>query len=220
MSYNNSIASLADQLAKNCSIINYANQVQDYRMMKYLNVACIYAYFNFSFEGQGRSTELPFKIQNLNFKRNECQNLFDKMRRANLPVNLAFKTRINYRLDFDDLYGVIQPRVKANFITKKEKQHVINAMLIMIQNGISLAAKTNNVAAKPMNNPFKKNQWNNNKNDNNKKQQYSNSKKSNILMNEAGTSSRGLIFSPEFEKYLIYGVSFNIFLTILGRTTI
>lgn len=155
LGYNKSIGNLADQLARNCCIINYANQVQDYRMMKYLNVACIYAYFNFSFEGQGRSTELPRKLTSLHFKKKECVKLFDQLRNANLPINLAFRTRTNYRLDFDDLYGVIQPRVKANFITKKEKQHVVNGIFIMIQNGICLAAKTN-VVNKPILNPFNK----------------------------------------------------------------
>lgn len=63
------------------------------------------------------------------------------MRQANLPLDLAFKTRLNYRLDFDDLYGVIQPTVKTNFITDVEKEHIVNAIFIMIQNGISLTVK-------------------------------------------------------------------------------
>lgn len=67
------------------------------------------------------------------------------MRRSNLAINLAFKSRINYRLDFDDLYGIIQPQVKANFISPKEKQHVINSIFIMIQNGIALVAKQSNL---------------------------------------------------------------------------
>lgn len=208
MSYNYSIANLADQLAKNSTLLNYANSVQDFRFMKYLTIACIYAYFNFSFSGQERNTELPQLIQNLHFRQADSQKMFDQLRRANLPLNLAYRTRVNYRLDFDDLYGVIQPRVNSNFITLKEKQHLINAMFIMIQNGISLAVKVNTQTAKPLNSIYNKNQWNNNQKDNFQKQQhYSNSKKNNILVNAAGTSSRGFIFAPEFEKYLIYGVS-------------
>lgn len=127
--------------------------------------------------------------------------MFDQLRYANLPINLAFRTRTNYRLDFDDLYGVIQPRVKANFITKKEKQHVVNAMFIMIQNGISLAAKTNTVS-KPILNPFSKYK----KPVEKKPVSDFKKKDENVLMNEAGTSSRGFIFAPQFEKYLVYGV--------------
>lgn len=202
LGYNDSIADIANQMAKNCSIINYANQVQDYRMMKYLNIACIFAYFNFSSEGQGRgSTELPRRLTSLYFKRKDCMKMFDQLRYANLPINLAFRTRTNYRLDFDDLYGVIQPRVKANFITKKEKQHVVNAMFIMIQNGISLAAKTNTVS-KPILNPFSKYK----KPVEKKPVSDFKKKDENVLMNEAGTSSRGFIFAPQFEKYLVYGV--------------
>jgi hypothetical protein len=113
--------------------------------MKYMNISCIYAYFNFSFEGQNRTSEPPKRIESLYFDQIKSAEVFDNMRNSNLPINLAFRTRSSYRLDFDDLYGIIQPQVKANFITNLEKQHIINSIFIMIQNGISLASKAVNL---------------------------------------------------------------------------
>lgn len=157
------------------------------------------------------------------------------MRRSNSALDLAFKTRLNYRLDFDDLYGVIQPTVKTNFITEVEKEHIVNAIFIMIQNGISLTVKndlnqfihedTNKEkeeskpqVAKKSATPFSGFFQANKRQEINKKQEtsstgqinsYQPKNQTNLLVNESGTMQREYIFKPEFEKYLVYHVSWT-----------
>lgn len=77
LGYNNSIASIADQLAKNCVLLEHGNAQQDYSFFKYMSICCIDASFNFTQDGQNWAPQLPNKVGNFYFSQLECTKVFD-----------------------------------------------------------------------------------------------------------------------------------------------
>lgn len=170
------VARLADMLAKGDLYMSDIGKNQNFGLSKYLSLAPIFAFFNFSFgKFDSKMIEMPRKIAGLHFNRKECISIFEEMRN-NLPeLSICFQNKLNYRLDFDLIYSIIQPWVKTGFITEREKKAVINATFIMIQNGITLCSQNGEGKI------------------------------------EASSGvSRGVVFEPRFEKFLVYRVFFII----------
>lgn len=162
-------------IAKSDLYLKDINKNQNHFMEKYLTLAPLFAFFNISFgKFDRRQIEMPKQIGSLSFEKRECTKIFEEMRNTLPEISICFQNKLNYRLDFDYVYSIIQPRVKTGFITPKEKEILINALFIMIQNGISLSSNSG--------------------------------EKGENKIEDLNGVSRGVIFEPQFEKYLVYKV--------------
>lgn len=166
---------ISEMVAKSDLFLNDVVRNKSFGMSKYLSLAPIFAFFNFSFgKYDKKQIEMPKKMGALRYERNDCSKIFDEMRYHLPEMSICFQTKLNYRLEFDHVYSIIQPKVKTGFITPKEKQNVINAIFIMIQNGISLCSQAGDKTEKKI--------------------------------EDSNGVSRGVVFEPQFEKYLVYKV--------------
>ena len=177
------ITQTAHQLAKSAVILHKITTTRSFTLSKYLNLAVLKAYYNFSFgtqNGQNGSSKVLIEqtraITSLPYEQRACSKVFRQMLDSVPPHIRCFRTVTSYRLMFDKLYSIIQPTVKTNFISVLEKRQVLDAIFIMIENGISVA-------------------------------RFSDPGDWRLSLEVKSGVKRGVVFEPFFEKYLVYRVS-------------
>lgn len=112
------------------------------------------------------------EITSYRYDMKTAANVYNEMR-SSLPVRcLAFRNKYSYKEDMDIVYSIIQPNVESNFVSDEVRRVLEDAILIMIENGISFA-NSNSVLT---------------------------------LTNSQGNQRR-VLYEPQFEKYMIYGVN-------------
>ena len=82
------------------------------------------------------------ELSGARYERSVAESVFAEMRNAMPPVGMAFVSKSEYKMELDQIYTIIQPKVESNFVTPEERRLMEDAMLIMIQNGISFAGST------------------------------------------------------------------------------
>ena len=114
---------------------------------RYSKLFSVFAYMNFTMESK-KYLKYSSDINSMRFKAQESQNLFEGMRRSRPLIQEIFTTYLTYRLDFDYIYQIIQPVIQSNFLNAQEKKIMKDAILIMIDNGISLIPSSMNTTIK------------------------------------------------------------------------
>lgn len=83
------------------------------------------------------------EITSYKYEMKKAATMYSEMR-GNLPErNLAFRSKYGYKEDMDIIYSIIQPNVESNFVSDDVRKMLEDAILIMIENGISFANSTN-----------------------------------------------------------------------------
>ena len=82
------------------------------------------------------------ELSNMRYERAIAESVFSEMRNALPPSGMAFINKSDYKLELDQIYTIIQPKIESNFVTPEERRLMEDSMLIMIQNGITFAGST------------------------------------------------------------------------------
>lgn len=86
------------------------------------------------------------EITSYKYDMKSAATMYSEMRN-NLPEqSLAFRNKYSYKEDMDIIYSIIQPNVESNFVSEEIGKMLEDAILIMIENGISFANSSTSLA--------------------------------------------------------------------------
>lgn len=84
------------------------------------------------------------EVTGYRYEMRTAANIYAEMRSNLPPKSLAFRNKYSYKADMDMIYSIIQPSIDSNFVSPEQRKMLEDAILIMIENGISFAAGTSN----------------------------------------------------------------------------
>lgn len=86
------------------------------------------------------------EITSYKYDMKSAATMYSEMRN-NLPEqSLAFRNKYSYKEDMDIIYSIIQPNVESNFVSEEVGKMLEDAILIMIENGISFSNSSTSLA--------------------------------------------------------------------------
>lgn len=101
-------------------------------------LSIIRVFFNSSWDYKGSQLQFGSELAKLYKQRKDANNTFFEMRNSLPTRDYCYRTSLNYRLEFDYIFSLIQPSINKRFLDESEKTKIMDAVFIMIQNGISL----------------------------------------------------------------------------------
>lgn len=82
------------------------------------------------------------ELSGMRYERAIAESVFAEMRNSLPPSGMAFTSKSDYKLELDQIYTIIQPKIESNFVAPEERRLMEDSMLIMIQNGMTFAGST------------------------------------------------------------------------------
>lgn len=117
--------------------MNFVYTTRQYGVLKYVKNAALHIFFS-QLSPKFRKVEHIGILSSLESDKRTCANIFNEMRSSVDPNIASFTTNLEYRLNFDDVFGLIQPKINGRFINHEDKKWLKTAIIAMIQNGITL----------------------------------------------------------------------------------
>lgn len=139
-----SVERFTDSIAKGLMTNQQVRRHQLFQLERYMALPALFAFMKF-FHKDYMKVNYISEISSAAYERRVAENIFAEMRSNLPPLSLAYTNKQSYREQIDYLYRIIQPHIDSNFVNPIERKSMEDAILLMIQNGISFAPSNSNV---------------------------------------------------------------------------
>lgn len=74
------------------------------------------------------------------YEKNQAERMLKDLMNTRPSSSRMFLNKHSYKEELDMIYFIIQPQIESTILTPKDKKQIENALLIMLENGISLSS--------------------------------------------------------------------------------